>query len=293
MESLRMQGKSVIVTGGAKGIGEGCVRACHRLGADVLVFDMDEVAMHALANELNSKGLGRVVVQKGDVRSESDVRLCMTLAVGNFLGIDALICNAGWHPPAVSIEDASVDDFESIMRLNLTSTFLFCKYATPLLKKIERGDCYCVQSYRRVWAVKRSAILRLKGRPTGTHEGAGRGSRALPSPRECGVPVECAHSADDVMGSVAARPSKGARRAFCTAVDWANGNHKRNRLNLCVSCVAGCRVHHRPGDRCGWRRQSQQVNPHDVLCGSLFAQITSHTCAHMHLQYTVAYTPRS
>eukprot|EP01137_Pigoraptor_chileana_P019632 Opistho-2@80905 len=150
MESLRMQGKSVIVTGGAKGIGEGCVRACHRLGADVLVFDMDEVAMHALANELNSKGLGRVVVQKGDVRSESDVRLCMTLAVGNFLGIDALICNAGWHPPAVSIEDASVDDFESIMRLNLTSTFLFCKYATPLLKK-SKGAIVIVSSHTAVY----------------------------------------------------------------------------------------------------------------------------------------------
>lgn len=49
--------------------------------------------------------------------------------------IDCMINNAGWHPPAQTIHDISIDDFEYILHLNLTSTFAGCKYALPHLER--------------------------------------------------------------------------------------------------------------------------------------------------------------
>ena len=59
----------------------------------------------------------------------------IAVAVERFGRLDCLVNNAGWHPPAMTIDQTSVEDFERLLRLNLTSTFLGCKFAVPHLRK--------------------------------------------------------------------------------------------------------------------------------------------------------------
>jgi NAD(P)-dependent dehydrogenase (short-subunit alcohol dehydrogenase family) len=68
-----------------------------------------------------------------DVCREEDLQRTVATAVERFGRLDCIVNNAGWHPPAMSIEEISVDDFESLLRLNLTSTFIGCKLALPHL----------------------------------------------------------------------------------------------------------------------------------------------------------------
>src|SRR4029453_10082546 len=51
--------------------------------------------------------------------------------------IDCLINNAGWHPPHKSIDDFSIEDFRSLLELNLVSIFAACKFALPHLRKVK------------------------------------------------------------------------------------------------------------------------------------------------------------
>lgn len=69
-----------------------------------------------------------------DVTSEVDMQPLMNAAMARFGRIDVLVNNAGWHPPAMSLDETSVEDFEKLLRLNLTSTFMGCKFALPHLK---------------------------------------------------------------------------------------------------------------------------------------------------------------
>ena len=59
--------------------------------------------------------------------------------VERFGRLDCIVNNAGWHPPAMTIDQTSVEDFERLLRLNLTSTFMGCKFAVPHLRKT-RGN---------------------------------------------------------------------------------------------------------------------------------------------------------
>ena len=68
------QGKVAIITGGAKGIGEGCTRVFCGAGWRVVIPDYDEKNGVALAKELNAKGPGEVHYELADMRKEEDIR---------------------------------------------------------------------------------------------------------------------------------------------------------------------------------------------------------------------------
>ncbi len=127
----KLENKVVLVTGGAQGIGLGCARRCLHHGARVAVLDKAPatVAQEALA------GLGPVLSLQGDVTDSAAFRHAVDAAVAHFGRLDGLVNNAGWHPPATSLEDTSLADFERLLRLNLTSAFLGCKFAVPHLRK--------------------------------------------------------------------------------------------------------------------------------------------------------------
>jgi NAD(P)-dependent dehydrogenase (short-subunit alcohol dehydrogenase family) len=132
---MRFQDRVVIVTGGAKGIGAGCVRVFHAEGAHVAVFDRDREATVALADELKGHGRGEVVVADFDVTDAAQFQSHITNVAVHFGRLDCLINNAGIHPPAMSIDDTSIDDLETVMRINFVSTFAGCKFAAPYLRK--------------------------------------------------------------------------------------------------------------------------------------------------------------
>lgn len=131
--------KVVLITGGSKGIGEGCVRVFAEAGATVAFCARTEASAQALADEVNGRAAGRVRFIPCDVSEVDQVRSLVNSTVERFGRIDCLINNAGWHPPHLPIDDFSVQDFRDLLDLNLVSIFAACKFALPHLREV-RGN---------------------------------------------------------------------------------------------------------------------------------------------------------
>jgi NAD(P)-dependent dehydrogenase (short-subunit alcohol dehydrogenase family) len=131
--------KVVIVTGGTKGIGEGCVRAFVDAGARVVFCARKQDEGEALAAELNTLGKGEAAFIKCDVSKTVEIKHLIDQTAEKFGSIDCLINNAGWHPPHKPIDDFSAEEFRDLLDLNLVSIFAACKFALPHLRKT-RGN---------------------------------------------------------------------------------------------------------------------------------------------------------
>ena len=141
---MKLKDKTAIITGGAKGIGFGCGKVFVKYGCTVVIADKDESGGRAAARELVEGG-GRAEFRRCDVTIEQDVKDAIDGTAQKYGRLDCIVNNAGWHPPAMSIDETSVADFEAQLRLNLTSTFLGCKYALPHLRKT-KGNIVIIAS---------------------------------------------------------------------------------------------------------------------------------------------------
>jgi NAD(P)-dependent dehydrogenase (short-subunit alcohol dehydrogenase family) len=125
--------KVVIVTGGTKGIGLGCVCAFLDAGAKVVFCSRKQDEGESLASELSSRGDAYFV--RCDVSKPDEVKNLIDRAVEKYGRIDCLINNAGWHPPHRTIDEFTVDEFRDVLDLNLVSIFAACKYALPYIRE--------------------------------------------------------------------------------------------------------------------------------------------------------------
>lgn len=141
-----MQGKVVIVTGGAKGIGRHAAHTLAKAGAKVVLADADAERLHKTGGEI--KGLGaEVLTVPTDVRDEKDVRRLMHETVNRFGQIDALINDAGivphfnWGIPKwPRVRNLSYDFWNSVIQTNLGGTFLCSKYVVPFMEERRSGN---------------------------------------------------------------------------------------------------------------------------------------------------------
>ena len=137
---MRYRDRVVIVTGGSKGIGLGCVRTFVEEGGSHVVFcARNEAEGSAVEAEVNARGPGRAHFVRCDVSKVDDVKALIDATAAKHGRIDCLINNAGWHPPHKPIDDFSVQDFRDLLELNLVSIFAACKFALPHLRKT-RGN---------------------------------------------------------------------------------------------------------------------------------------------------------
>jgi NAD(P)-dependent dehydrogenase (short-subunit alcohol dehydrogenase family) len=127
--------KVVIITGGSKGIGEGCARVFVRAGAKVVICARGRELGEATAAELNAAGPGTCHFIPCDVTQPDEIRQLVEKTVELHGRLDCLINNAGWHPPHRTIDDFSIDEFKDLLELNLVSYFAACKYALPYLRE--------------------------------------------------------------------------------------------------------------------------------------------------------------
>ena len=126
--------KVAIITGGSKGIGEGCVRAFVAAGARVVFCARSEETGLSLANEVNQVGPGEANFIRCDISKVEEIKQLIDTAIARYDRLDCLINNAGWHPPHRPIDDFSISEFRDLLELNLVSMFAACKFALPHLR---------------------------------------------------------------------------------------------------------------------------------------------------------------
>jgi 3-oxoacyl-[acyl-carrier protein] reductase len=130
-------GRSVIVTGGSKGIGKGIAKVFAKNGGKVLVVSRNLAEAEACAEELRKAG-GTAKGFAADVTKMGDMQLMAEAAVSAHGGLDILCANAGIFPQG-KIEELSPEDWDTVVDTNLKGTFLTIKAALPYLKKSDQG----------------------------------------------------------------------------------------------------------------------------------------------------------
>jgi meso-butanediol dehydrogenase/(S,S)-butanediol dehydrogenase/diacetyl reductase len=130
---LRFSGKTVVVTGGASGIGLAAVRRFHAEGAAVVVADINGDAARDVAREL---GDNRCLARKVDVSNWEQVKDLMDRAAATFGGLDIVFNNAGITSFS-AIPESSLEEWHRVIEIDLSGIFFGCKAAIPLMR--ERG----------------------------------------------------------------------------------------------------------------------------------------------------------
>jgi NAD(P)-dependent dehydrogenase (short-subunit alcohol dehydrogenase family) len=131
---LDFTGKTVIVTGGGKGVGRGISECFLAAGADVLICG------RSAPESLPQRGNRTALFTTCDVRDYEQIEACVAFAVQRFGRLDVLVNNAGGAPYA---EAATVSPrfSESIIRLNLIAPLNFSQVANRVMQQQAAGGC--------------------------------------------------------------------------------------------------------------------------------------------------------
>ncbi len=132
-----LKGKSVIVTGGSKGIGRGIAQVFARTGAKVTLASRGKEALIAACDAMNADG-GDVRYEVCDVSDWKSVQAMVNSAADAQGGLDVLCANAGAFPQT-KIIDMDVEEWDGVMAVNLRSSFLCVKAAIPHFDKAGKG----------------------------------------------------------------------------------------------------------------------------------------------------------
>lgn len=133
-----LQGRVAIVTGAAKGIGAAIARAFVGAGTRVALLDVDQAGTETLAKELQAQG-GEVIALRADVTRSVEIRNAVAATLSRWGAIDVLVNNAGGFAAIRPTEEIPDEEWDDILRMNLTSAFLCAKAVLPTMKGRGRG----------------------------------------------------------------------------------------------------------------------------------------------------------
>jgi 3-oxoacyl-[acyl-carrier protein] reductase/pteridine reductase len=136
MTNQLLNGKSALVTGGARRIGRGIALALARSGADVAITYLKSQAEAAqTAEQIESLGC-RALAVECDVRSESSVRHAIAAVIGKFGWLDLVVNNAAIFE-RVPMERISVEEWDAVFETNARGPFLLAREALVYLRAVE------------------------------------------------------------------------------------------------------------------------------------------------------------
>lgn len=134
----RLQGKTSIITGGARGIGGATVRRFVEEGAKVAIFDVLPEEGEMLAKELGSKGAA-VTYRNVDITKEAEVKAAVDGVIADWGQIDILVNNAGITGVNKFAHEVSVAEWDKVFDVNVKGMFLCTKHAVPHMMKRKYG----------------------------------------------------------------------------------------------------------------------------------------------------------
>ena len=130
--------RSIIVTGGASGIGEAAVRLFADHGALLTVADVNVEKGQALVDELVAQGRTAQFVRT-DLASEADVVAMVQAAEAAYGRLDGAFNNAAIPNSGLLLADIPLEQFNRVFAINVTGTFLCMKHEIPALMRAGKG----------------------------------------------------------------------------------------------------------------------------------------------------------
>jgi NAD(P)-dependent dehydrogenase (short-subunit alcohol dehydrogenase family) len=126
MDMFSLTGKTAIVTGASRGIGEAIAKGFAKAGADLILVSRNREALEKVAREIG--GVGRKAHPiVADIGVPEDIQRAVDAVLKIFPRIDVLVNNAGISPVLKRADQLVLKEWEEILRVNLTGTFLFCQ----------------------------------------------------------------------------------------------------------------------------------------------------------------------
>lgn len=148
-QGRRLVGKVAVVTGGAHGIGRAyCIRLAAE-GAKVAVCDLDAQTAEIVAKEIVAAG-GEAIAVELDVTDVDSTLAAVDAVVAAFEGVDILVNNAAMFSVVpmsrVGFDTLTMEEWERMLRTNVTGTWLMCRAAAPAMRARGGGKIINISS---------------------------------------------------------------------------------------------------------------------------------------------------
>ena len=137
--SKRFENKTIIVTGGASGIGEACVQLLAREGANVVVADLNEDHAKKTVADVEQSG-GKAAAFAVDVSDPKAVEAMVDFAVKTYGGLYGAVNNAGIGGPSEPIGDYDIEAWHKVLNVDLHSVFYCMKYELAAIEASGGGS---------------------------------------------------------------------------------------------------------------------------------------------------------
>ena len=133
----KLDGRVTIVTAGGAGIGAATARRFAQEGASVVVADLSGKRAEEVTSSITASG-GKAVCIKMDAADPEGVQATIKLALDTYGRLDVMFNNAGVAEVA-SLDETSLESWNRVLAVTLTSTFLGMKYCLPIMRKQGKG----------------------------------------------------------------------------------------------------------------------------------------------------------
>src|SRR5699024_6424459 len=135
---MKLQGKTVIVTGAAAGMGEAIAKKFAADGAKVVATDINKETLDQVVNEITENG-GEAIGLVSNIGKQEDVNEMVDLALEKYGSLDVLVNNAGIMDNFVPVGDLTDEQWNRIININLTGPFKAARAAINIMEKQENG----------------------------------------------------------------------------------------------------------------------------------------------------------
>ena len=160
---MKLTGKAAIVSGAGSGIGRAISLAFAEAGAAAACCDIDAASAEETARLARNAG-GRAIAQPCDVSVQEQTEAAAAAATQAFGRIDILVSGAAPHEPSGTVIETSLADWNRVLAVNLTGSFLLSRAALPCMIEAGGGSIIFIASQLgRVGSAGRAAYCATKG----------------------------------------------------------------------------------------------------------------------------------